>query len=138
MIPPQGPAGPAGTTGPQGPAGISGQTRWGNVLVAPDSADVLLAQVGNFQFFGRCDSFGNAQTVKKTTTNGNSIYDEDTDLVSPFNVGNEVVGDEDYDEAGFARNNSTGLTIQYLDYSFNKGDADPNKCEFQGTVTQTS
>jgi hypothetical protein len=105
--------------------------------VAPNAPDVLLAQVGSFQFWGDCAG-GTSHTLKKTTTNGNSIYDEDGNFVGNFNVGNQIAGDEDYDEAGFARDNTTGLTIQYLDYSFNAGHADPTHCEFQGVITQTS
>ena len=76
--------------------------------------------------------------MKETTTNRNSIYDEDNSFFKDFNVGSIVEGDEDYDEAGYARDNTTGLTIQYLDYQFNAGEADENKCEFQGVITQTS
>jgi hypothetical protein len=36
------------------------------------------------------------------------------------------------------RDNTTGLTLEYLDYQFDSGKADENRCEFQGTITQTS
>jgi hypothetical protein len=131
--------GAEGKEGKQGPPGISGQTRWGNVLVEKGH-ETLLAEVGHFKFIGRCESGGSAVTVKETTTEGNSIEDEDSYRTydRTFNVGVEVTGDEDYDEAGYERDNTTGLTLQYLDYSFDAGKADENACEFQGTITQTS
>ncbi len=134
----QGIEGPKGPTGPKGPEGVSGETRYGNVLVAPGAAEVLLAEVGAFQFWGRCSEGGYAETIKKTTTEGNSIYDEDGEYRGNFDVGVEVDGDEDYDEAGFERDNTTGLTLQYNLYMFSVTEASTTDCEFQGVITRTS
>jgi hypothetical protein len=158
---PQGPKGAAGAEGKEGKEGKEGQkgaqgiegkpgkegkegganvTRYGNVLVEKEH-EVLLAEVGHFQFWGKCEASGSSRTVKKTTTDGNSIDDEDEGTLNGnFNTTSEVSGDEDYDEAGYMRDNATGLTLQYLDYSFDAAAVPdhPEDCEFQGVITQTS
>ena len=46
---------------------------------------------------------------------------------------------EDFTEAGYARDRTTGQTVQFNTFGFNAGHTEQaGKCELQGAVTQTN
>ncbi len=135
----QGPAGGGGAMGPQGPAGVSGVTRWGNLVIPEGGADKVVASIGPFTLTAHCTATGEGAYLLTTTAKGDWVYGEDSSL-EELNPGGEaeVASDEDYDEAFYAYSPSTGVSVNGLPFQFEKGHGNPNACEFQGSVTQTS
>jgi len=130
--------GAAGKEGPQGPAGISGQTRWGNVLIAPGGSDVTVATVGPFVLRAHCPVSGKGEYLLTDASGTSELYGEDEGY-GEIPAGEEVpvADDEDYDEAFYAWSPSTGVSLNGLPFHWNAEHGGGN-CEFQGSVTQTS
>jgi hypothetical protein len=135
-----GATGGAGPAGPQGPPGVSGQTRWGNVLVPEGGANVVVAQVGPFTLSAQCQAGGEGRYVLTTSVSGAWLYAEDGPYPGEMKVGEEFfpATDEDYDEAFYAYSPTTGTSINAFPYHFNKAHVNGTDCEFQGELTQTS
>jgi hypothetical protein len=133
-----GAAGIAGKEGPQGPAGVSGQTRWGNVLIAPGGSDVTVATVGPFVLKAQCSASGEGKYLLTDASGASEVYGEDEGF-GEIEAGEEVAvaDDEDYDESFYAWSPATGVSVNGLPFHWNK-EHGSSGCEFQGSVTQTS
>jgi hypothetical protein len=132
-----GTTGAAGATGPSGPEGISGQTRWGNVLVSEGGMTVV-AKVGPFTLTAQCQAGGEGRYILTSSVNGAWLYGEDGPYPGEMKAGEEFIpaDDEDNDEAFYAWS-PTGTSINAVPFHFNKSKIGSG-CEFQGELTQTS
>ncbi len=134
-----GATGAAGAAGARGLEGISGQTRWGNVLIAEGGGDKVVATVGPFTLTAHCSVTGEGSYLLTTSTTGDWVYGEDSgeEEMTPGS-GVEVASDEDYDEAFYAWSPESGVSLNGVPVHWNKTHGSANSCEFQGEVTQTS
>jgi hypothetical protein len=110
---------------------------WGNVQIAKGGADVTIEQMGSFTLTGRCTSLGVAEYLL-SSPNKSYVYGEDGSAVSiAANTQTVITDDEDYDEAFYAWDPTSGTTINGTPFNWPTSTTGSN-CEFQGVAFKTN